>query len=152
MTPEQVYAAEMHRLGICIRCHRKRYAEHLCFLEASRQHDEYGPPCRCPDAPRMRDAFEALVEMEQRFDIAAACRRIIERGTKPTCPEVNEIIAAWYARPGNEAGGEIHVELDDGNLKNRLLTTNVVNERLSEDARLISTVLLMLSPSQRRRV
>jgi hypothetical protein len=60
VSERRVYEDEMHRLNICIRCHRKRYAEHLCVLEASRQHDEHGPPCLCPDAPKMRDAFDAL--------------------------------------------------------------------------------------------
>jgi hypothetical protein len=86
------------------------------------------------------------------LDIASECRRIIDRGTKPTLLEVRPIISAWYARPGNEAGGELHCELDDGNLKNKFLIDNVLDERLSEDARLISAVLLLCSASQRRRL
>lgn len=84
--------------------------------------------------------------------ITADCRRIIERGTKPTLTEVRPIITAWYARPGHGAGGELHVELDDRNLENKFLIDNITDERYSEDARLISAVLLMLSRSQRRRL
>lgn len=65
VSERQVYEAEMRRFNICIRCHRKRYAEHLCVLEASRQHDEYGPPCRCSDAPKMRSAFDVLDALAQ---------------------------------------------------------------------------------------
>jgi hypothetical protein len=41
---------------------------------------------------------------------------LIARGTKPTVPEVQPLVAAFYALPENGAGGSLHVVLDDGNV------------------------------------
>lgn len=63
-----VCEATLQRLGICVRCHRKRYAEHICLMESLAQFKEYGPPCRCPDAPVVRNAFDVLEEMARSAD------------------------------------------------------------------------------------
>lgn len=86
------------------------------------------------------------------LDIAAECRRLIDRGTKPSLTEVWPIISAWYARPENAAGGELHCELDDHNHEQHFWIDNLFDEKLSEDARLISGVVLLLSPTQRRKI
>ena len=39
----------------------------------------------------------------------------IPAAPRPAVPEVRELIRQWYARPGHEAGGALHVVLDDGN-------------------------------------
>jgi len=96
------------------------------------------------------EALAEIAEEEQELDtIADECRRIIERGTKPTCPEVRPIIEAWYARPGNGAGGELHSQLDDGNME---LSRIQDDDDYSPTANLILGVLRLMSPSQRRRV
>ncbi len=84
--------------------------------------------------------------------IAAMCRRLLDRGTRPTLPEVRPIILAWYARPENGAGGELHCELDDHNHEQHFWIDNLLDESMSEDARLISAVVLLLSATQRRKI
>lgn len=87
-------------------------------------------------------------------DIIDMCVPLVARMSRPTVPEVRAIIDVWYARPENGAGGELHCELDDGNLEDRFLLGNLVdNWRVSsQDARWISLVLLRLTRSQRRRL
>lgn len=90
--------------------------------------------------------------MDGHAQIIAMCKPLVERGTKPTLPEVRPIIDLWYALPGNGAGGDLHVELDDGNLENHFLIDNIGSPYHCEAAQWISTVLLLLSRSQRRRL
>lgn len=86
-------------------------------------------------------------------EIVAMCRPLIDRGTKPTLPEVRPIVRAWYAIPGNEAGGyDLHCILDDGNRELEFLVDCVLDEQRSQAARMIAAVLILLSPSQRRRL
>lgn len=86
------------------------------------------------------------------LNIATECRRLIERGTKPSLTEVRPIIRAWYARPENAVGGELHCQLDDHNHERHFWVSVVEDERLSEDARLIGRVVLLLSATQRRKL
>lgn len=87
-------------------------------------------------------------------DIISMCVPLVTRLNRPTVPEVRAIIDAWYARPGNGAGGELHSELDDGNLEDSNLLSNLVDNwrSCSQEARWISLVILRLTPSQRRRM
>jgi hypothetical protein len=41
----------------------------------------------------------------------------IPAASRPTVREVRELVREWYARPGNEVGGALHVVLDDGNFE-----------------------------------
>jgi hypothetical protein len=86
------------------------------------------------------------------LDITAECKRIVVRGTKPTLPEVRPIIEAWYARPENGAGGELHVILDDNNMERSFLVHTIASDRHGDEAKWICNVLLMLTPSQKRRL
>lgn len=83
-----------------------------------------------------------------------ACRRIVERGTKPTLPEVRPLVDAYYALPGNGAGGSLHVVLDDNNVERRFIESGIehARERDDLDGEWLARVLLLLSPSQRRRL
>lgn len=36
--------------------------------------------------------------------------------SKPLVPEVLPLVQAYYAKPGHEAGGNLHIVLDDGNV------------------------------------
>jgi hypothetical protein len=51
----------------CPRCHHVRYAVAFQLSESLRQSREYGPPCRCTDAPRVRDAFDVLDKMAKGY-------------------------------------------------------------------------------------
>ena len=84
-------------------------------------------------------------------EIAATCQRIVERGTKPSLPEVKPIVEAYYLLPGNGAGGELHVVLDDGNTKPYFIASTLKRTEKTE-TQWLCRVLLMLSPSQRRRL
>jgi hypothetical protein len=86
------------------------------------------------------------------LDITAECKRIVGRGTKPTLPEVRPIIDAWYARPENGAGGELHVILDDNNMERGFLIGTIADDHHTDEAKWICNVLLMLTPSQKRRL
>lgn len=88
-------------------------------------------------------------------DIIPMCIPLLTRLNRPTVSEVRAIIDAWYARPENGAGGELHSELDDGNLEDSFLLSNLVPsgwQNLSQEARWISLVILRLTRSQRRRM
>ncbi len=83
--------------------------------------------------------------------IIAACRRLCERGTKPTLPEVKPLVNAYYALPENGAGGELHIVLDDGN-KERSSVRYCIERAQHEETVWLGRVLLLLSNSQRRKV
>ncbi len=50
----------------CAVCFRVRYVLATNWAEASTQITECGEPCRCPDAPKRRDAFDVLEEMAKK--------------------------------------------------------------------------------------
>lgn len=83
--------------------------------------------------------------------IINACCLILARGTKPTLPEVNPIVKAYYELDGNGAGGDLHVVLDDGNYHRSHIKWCIMAARDGE-SRALGFVLLMLSNSQRRRL
>lgn len=84
-------------------------------------------------------------------EITAECRRLVERGTKPTLPEVKPLVNAYYKLPGNGAGGELHCVLDDGNYERYFIRSTLAKAEKAE-TRWLCHVLLMLSNSQRRRI
>jgi len=83
--------------------------------------------------------------------ITEACRALKRRGTKPTLPEVRPLVDAYYALPGNGAGGELYVVLDDGNYQRCHIWYCIVHAQRVE-SRWLGHVLLLLSNSQRRRL
>lgn len=87
-------------------------------------------------------------------ELIAECRRILDRGTKPVLPEVRPLVRAFYALPGNGAGGALHAVLDDGNYERKFIHECIGRASGPGDvaARLLGWVLCLLSNSQRRRV
>jgi hypothetical protein len=83
--------------------------------------------------------------------ITEACLALVARGTKPTLPEVRPLIDAYYALPGNGAGGELHCVLDDHNYE-RCHIRSTLDRAQKEETKALCRVLLMLSNSQRRKV
>jgi hypothetical protein len=83
--------------------------------------------------------------------LANECRRLWARRIKPTLPEVRPLIDAYYALPGNGAGGELHVVLDDGNYERRFIR-GVIAHAERVETRWLAHLLCLLSNSQRRRM
>ena len=73
---------------------------------------------------------------------------------RPKVPEVSVLVRAYYAKPGNEAGGNCHVALDDGNLDNGGLRFCLAECEYygDKDGAEIMRLMLQMSRSQRRRV
>ena len=84
-------------------------------------------------------------------EIVAACEALIARGTKPTRPDVSPLIEAFYKLPGNGAGGDLHVVLDDHNVE-RQHVRYCVETATDPVAIALGRVLLLLSNSQRRKI
>ncbi len=73
---------------------------------------------------------------------------------KPTVPEVLPLVRAYYARPGNSAGGSLHIVLEDGNVKNRDVEFCRLwaEERGDVDGVALAEILLNMSQTQRRKL
>jgi hypothetical protein len=86
--------------------------------------------------------------------ILERCDHILNLGRKPTVPEVLPIVRAFYAKPGNEVGGSLHVVLDDGNVGDDHLNAAVESARETGDAdgEMLGRVLLLCSRTQRLKV
>lgn len=73
---------------------------------------------------------------------------------RPKVPEVSELIAEYYDKPGHAAGGNCHVVLDDSNHEDSHITwclENCVSEG-DEDGAAIMRAMLQMTRSQRRRL
>ena len=71
---------------------------------------------------------------------------------RPTVPEVLPLVRAYYAKPGNEAGGNLHIVLDDGNVEDssiRFCVEGSVRE-MDLDGVSLCQKLLAMSKTQRR--
>ncbi len=73
---------------------------------------------------------------------------------RPTVPAVRAMVAAYYALPGNGAGGNCHVVLDDGNRGDQFLILVIADcEREGDhDGKAIMEAMLKMTPTQRRKV
>ena len=73
---------------------------------------------------------------------------------RPKVPEVRALVEEYYEKPGNGAGGNCHVVLDDGNLKTRFIAATLEDCEAAGDAdgAKIMRLMLQMTPSQRRRV
>lgn len=73
--------------------------------------------------------------------------------TRPKVPEVRALIRAYYSKPGNEVGGNLHVVLDDNNLRisDIAWARDHAAAANDQDGVAISDLLLQMTPSQRRR-
>ncbi len=92
-----------------------------------------------------------MTETPSAAEIIGRCQAIVARGTKPTLPEVDPIIEAYYKLPDNGAGGELHCVLDDGNYEARHIRSTL-RDSIKPETRALCLVLLMLSNSQRRKM
>ena len=83
--------------------------------------------------------------------IIETCQALHRRSTKPTLPEVRPLVDAYYELPGNGAGGELHIVLDDHNYERSHIRWCIAQAKKVE-TRWLGHVLVMLSNSQRRRL
>jgi len=74
--------------------------------------------------------------------------------TKPTITEVLPIVRAYYAKPGNEVGGSLHIVLDDGNVSDDdvRFCLQQARERDDADGVALAEKLLLMSRTQRRKL
>ncbi len=73
---------------------------------------------------------------------------------KPIVTDVAPMVRAYYARPGNEAGGSLHIVLDDGNVTDA--DVQFCRDRAVETGDVcgvvLASTLLTMSQTQRRRL
>ena len=74
--------------------------------------------------------------------------------TKPTIPEVLPLVRAYYALPGNGAGGSLHIVLDDQNVDDAdvQFCLDHARERGDEPGVTLATLLLAMSKTQRKKL
>ena len=75
----------------------------------------------------------------------------VRAGIKLTLPEVLPIVRDYFAMPGNEVGGELHVVLEDGNTEDHFIVSTIEDseDRITRD---VARLVLSLTRSQRRRL
>ena len=73
---------------------------------------------------------------------------------KPTVPDVAPLVRSYYAKPGNEAGGSLHIVLDDGNVTDADVEfcRNRAIEARDDDGVVLATILRAMSKTQRLRL
>lgn len=73
---------------------------------------------------------------------------------KPTVPEVLPLVQAYYAMPGNSAGGSLHLVLDDGNVEDSSVAVclRYAQEHDDEAGVELATLLLKMSKTQRKKL
>lgn len=73
---------------------------------------------------------------------------------RPTVPEVAPLVHAYYDKPGNSAGGNLHVVLDDGNFEDSFIEHSLdrATKIGDSDAVKIAELMLQMSMTQRRKL
>jgi hypothetical protein len=73
---------------------------------------------------------------------------------KPTVPEVLPLVRAYYEKPGNSVGGNLHIVLEDGNVDDSHVRACLEWAQAAGDADAVAlaTLLLRMSRTQRRRL
>lgn len=73
---------------------------------------------------------------------------------KPTIPEVLPIVKEYYAQPGNGAGGNLHIVLDDGNINDSSVEycMNICKENNDKKGIELCNKLMRMSKTQRRKI
>ena len=73
---------------------------------------------------------------------------------RPTVPDVLPRLEAYLARHGNEAGGSLHLVLDDRNVSDDdvLFCIYSAQERGDTEGGELARVLLRMSPTQRAKI
>lgn len=87
-------------------------------------------------------------------DLLDQISALVERGTKPTVPEVLPLVREFVTLPGNEAGGSLHIVLDDYNERDSDVRSCVQHAVERGDALgvALARLLLLCSRSQRLRL
>lgn len=83
--------------------------------------------------------------------IAPLCEAILKADKKPTVPDVSILVQIYYKKTGNEAGGSLHVVLDDHNLEDDFVRDAIewAREQGDADGKALGEVLLRMSKTQR---
>ena len=78
----------------------------------------------------------------------------MNRSDKPTVPEVLPLVRAYYQKPGNIVGGNLHMVLDDANVEDQHVSfcLEIAKERNDDDGVRIAELLLRMSKTQRYKV
>jgi hypothetical protein len=86
--------------------------------------------------------------------VASQAADKVNLAAKPTIPDVVPLIRAYYAKPGNGAGGNLHIILDDGNVKddNVKFCLTQAREAGDKDGVRLAELLLRTSKTQRRKI
>lgn len=73
---------------------------------------------------------------------------------KPTVPDVLPLVHAYYAKPGNSVGGNLHLVLEDANVDDRHVAfcLKVAEDAHDDDGAAIARLLLRMSRTQRIRI
>jgi hypothetical protein len=73
---------------------------------------------------------------------------------RPTVPEVAPLVRAYNAKPGNGAGGSLHVVLDDGNIGDESIRFAIERAVVNgdEDGAALGRILLRMSKTGRKKV
>lgn len=73
------------------------------------------------------------------------------RSEKPTVPEVLPLVKAYYAKPDNGAGGNLHIVLDDGNVQDSSVRFCLSQAERAQDLDgiVLAQLLLKMSRTQR---
>lgn len=73
---------------------------------------------------------------------------------KQTVPEVLKTVREYYSKPGNEAGGSLHVVLDDGNVRDSdvLFCISYAKEAGDTDGKSLAEILFKMSKTQRMKI
>jgi hypothetical protein len=82
------------------------------------------------------------------------CKALLDRGTKPTAPEVLPLVQEYLARPDNAAGGSLHLVLEDLNLEDHFVRSCAehAHEQGDADGEALAQVLLLCSRTQRHKL
>lgn len=74
--------------------------------------------------------------------------------SRPTVPEVRELVDAYYEHAGNTAGGNLHIVLDDFNIADHHIQfcLELASEMGDDDGVEIAEKLLQMTTTQRRKV
>ena len=73
---------------------------------------------------------------------------------KPTMPKVLSFVKAYYAKPGNEVGGCLHIVLDDGNIEDSHIEfcRNSARKHNDNDGIVLAELLLQMNYTQRKKL
>jgi len=80
--------------------------------------------------------------------------RVTAHPPKPSVRNVLPLVLAYYAKPGNLAGGSLHLVLDDGNVDDDSVQYCLHHARAAGDVDgvALASTLAKMSRSQRRRL